>query len=501
MKSRKLPCYLFQKLGRYFAVSTATGDFYDVSSRTYSALGKWNNEIEKLSSPSKEKIQLIARNNSIPNEIIKSFPVPGYGSLFKKGKKVNYGITDLTLNLTSSCNLACVYCWNDQGKYSDKSFATGNAAHKAAGQSAGKKMSFETARSAVDLFIRLHDRKTSNLIIDFYGGEPLLNLDTIRFVIDYVRHNESKWKVKVRFLIATNGTLLTPDIAEELIDNGVQIAVSLDGPKAVQDKNRPFVNGKGSFDTVYANLKNMKRETVKRLVGRATVTPAYCDMVSLYRALKDIGFERIELFESEDACHRINHTKQNLFFNTKGQYEELFKEYVRLAKLYIDEVKSGFLDYRKTFFNRFFKLMQRLYYQQEVAGGCPAGRGQLAVSSEGNIFPCTAFIGIEGFEIGNVRDGLNKEKYRRFLKRSEKRTDHCQECQLFSLCRTTGSCLNLNHYYCGDMCKPYEKGCEFFRFKIELAIAVLSILSEKIPDKIEDLFGRDPVGERGNINY
>ncbi|MFH1061628.1 MAG: radical SAM protein [Candidatus Omnitrophota bacterium] len=494
------PCYLFQKLGRYFAVSTVSGDFYDISEQTYTALRKWNEQLSCLAKPEEAIADKLAQAENIPDDIIKAFPLVKPESLVKLSNAEKYNISDLTLNLTSSCNLACIYCWNDQGKYSDNSFASAQTPIPAHQQNV-EKMSIKTAQAAVDMFVQQRDPGTKNLLIDFYGGEPLLNLETMRFVISYVQKNEAKWGVRIRFLLATNATLLTPSIAEELLNNGVQIAVSLDGPKEVQDKNRPFSDGTGSFDTIYANLKSMAPETLKRLVGRATVTPAYCDMVNLYKSLKAVGFERIELFESEDACHRINPTRQTMFFNTPEQYAELCREYERLALLYIEEVENGFLDYRKTFFNRFFKLMQRLYYQQEVSGGCPAGRGQIAVSLDGKIFPCTAFIGVDKFEIGSVDQGINQDKYKAFIKKADKRIEHCQECKLFSLCRATGSCLNLNHYYCGDMCKPYEIGCKFFTFKIELAIAALSILSDKIPDSLEDLFGNDPVGERGNVYY
>ncbi len=497
-KDRLLPAYIFKKLNRCFAISTCTGDFFEISDDTYLALQGWNTEIINLDKhPTPEEAIKLAKSQNIPDSIISLFPLVRKDNLDKE-EGIIANITDLTLNLTSKCNLNCVYCWNDQGRYSAEQFQDNQFV--VSKSTVDDDMSFEIARMAVDMLVNLcgEDR---NLVVDFYGGEPLMNLQTLSKTVDYCRGNESSWNVSFHFLLATNGTLLTPSLAEELINKGVQIAVSIDGPRCIQDNNRPFKDGNGSFDTILSNLRNMPERIIKRLVGRSTVTPFYTDMVELYNNLRNLGFERIELFESEDACHRISPKRESVFFHTEQQYKRLFKEYERLALLYIDESSKGFLDYRRTFFNRFFKLMQRLYYNHELAGGCPAARGQLAVSADGNIYPCTSFLGIKRFNFGNVRDGLDIDKYNSFLESVRKQRENCRECLLFSLCRSTGSCLNMNYYFRGDPALPYERSCELFREKLELAIASLAILSERIPHRLEELFGFDPVGKRGNQLY
>lgn len=499
-KRNNLPTYIFKKLNRYFAVSTYTGDFYEIFEETYSALERWNEEIANLDTQvTPEAAVSLAEAHNIPRSIIDLFPLSRNENLGKDERDIPSYITDLTLNLTSKCNLRCIYCWNDQGKYSDECFQKDRCDTFEEPETSGD-MSVEVAHKSVDMLVNLcgNDRK---LVVDFYGGEPLMNLESLFSTVNYCRENELKWNVSFHFLLATNGTLLTPSLAEELINRGVQIAVSIDGPKHIQDNNRPFIDGGGSFDKIVANLKNMPDRVIKRLVGRTTVTPFYPDMVKLYKNLRDLGFERVELFESEDTCHRITSKRETMFFHTDQQYSVLFKEYEKLAMLYIDETARGFLDYRKTFFNRFFKLMQRLYYNHEVVGGCPAAKGQIAISSNGGIYPCTSFLGIKKFNFGNIRDGLDMDKYNSFIENINRRLDNCRDCSLFSLCRSTGSCLNINHYFCGDPALPYQRSCELFREKLELAIASLAILSEKIPNRLEELFGFDPVGKRGNELY
>ena len=494
----KKPAYLFQKLSRHIGISTLTGDFYDLSPEAFHSLKQWNEEFSSFKScPSLDAIQELNKKYNIPHGISELFPLSqGETVMTEEGEGC---LTDITLNLTSSCNLRCAYCWNDYGRYSNTGFSEKERSQSTQANNDGH-MPVQIARKAVDMLVELSG-EDKDLVVDFYGGEPLMNLDTLLTTVDYCRGNQESWGVNFNFLLATNGTLFTPEVAEKLFQRGVQIAVSIDGRKEVHDNNRPFLGGRSSFDSIVKNLKGLPEEIRQRLVGRTTVTPYYSDKLNLYEDLRTLGFERIELFESEDACHKITPQREKFFFNTDAQYHLLCKEYERLALHYIDETVRGFLDYKKTFFNRFFKLMQRLYYNHEVTGGCPAAKGQFAVSVEGDIYPCTSFLGVENFKLGNVMKGINKEKYDGFIESIRKRFEHCKECPVFMLCRTTGSCLNINYYFNADPSLPYERSCNLFREKLELAAATLAILAEKIPDRLEELFGFDAVGKRGNKLY
>jgi uncharacterized protein len=496
-----LPVVLIDKLGRYVGISASTGDFYDLDHETYVLLEKWNREISLFQGVlTKERVLAIGKALNIPAGIIRNFPLPKKKISSKTDRNSSACLTDLTINLTSDCNLRCTYCWNDHGKYSNGRFLKAQT-EKPPKDSRCVQMPVETALKAVDVLVKSRG-KDRDLVVDFYGGEPLLNLETLMATVNYCRENQPAWKVNFHFLLATNGTLLTPAIAAELLEKGVQIAVSIDGPKAIHDKNRPFVNHEGSFDAILSNLERMPESVMKRLVGRTTVTPFFTDMIKLYEHLKDLGFERIEIFESEDACHKISPNQESSFFSTDENYKLLYEAYEKLASRYIDDVISGKLNYSKTFFNRFFKLMQRLYYNHEVSGGCPAAKGQIAVAIDGRIYPCTSFLGINEFELGHVNRGIDTNKYKRFIDKTNKRFELCQSnCDLFSLCRSTGSCLNINYFFNGDPAIPHKKSCALFAEKLALAAASLSILSEKIPRQLERLFGFDPVGRRGNNLY
>lgn len=495
-KMTNSPLYLFQKLSRYIAVSTTTGDFYDVEKEDYYDLLDWQKYIEEHNSTDSYQAYIDSvKACDLPDDVLEFFPMRIEAHGISLGTDANFNVTDLTLNITSECNLNCLYCWNDQGSYSGEGFSVGEADPKKK-----KDMPLTIAKKAVDILLSLcGDEK--DLVVDFYGGEPLLNINTLKGTVAYCKEMEKKHNVKFSYLLATNGTLLTAELSKELIELGVQIALSIDGPKKIHNHNRPFANGDGSFDTIMDNLDAMPEDLKKKLVGRTTVTPSYPSMTSLYDNLKELGFERMEIFESEDACHKVTDKTKDLFFTGSEEKEILYAEYERLALLFIEEVLEGKLNYAKTFFNRFFKLMQRLYYNEELVGGCPAATGQIAVSADGSIYPCTSFLGIDNFCLGNVNDSIDKIKYEDFINQVNDRSKQCSECELYSVCKSSGSCLNVNYYFNDNVAVPHKPSCELFKEKIKLAIASLCIITEKIPDKVEELFGHDSVGRRGNSLY
>ncbi|MFH1384844.1 MAG: radical SAM protein, partial [Candidatus Omnitrophota bacterium] len=250
---KKAPAYCFKKLDCYLAISTVTGDFYDVSEDTYTALTKWNDEIVlSIDSITAEQVREMAERYRIPKNIYEKFPLYNAEEKIHDHSHTITHMTDLTLNITSQCNLQCIYCWNDRGKYSNTTFQKDNQQL----HHSRENMTPRVAKKAVDILVALC-KEDRNLVVDFYGGEPLENLDTLLETVDYCRDNEKRWNVHFHFLLATNGTLLTPSVAKVLIEKGVQIAISIDGHQQIHDHNRPYANGDGSYHCIQENLNAM----------------------------------------------------------------------------------------------------------------------------------------------------------------------------------------------------------------------------------------------------
>ena len=160
----------------------------------------------------------------------------------------------LVLHVTDACNLGCRYCYY------------GNDGHAAA---AKEKMSPETAARAVD-FLMEHSGNSKEVIIVFFGGEPLLNLDLIRFIVADARKKAMEKGIRVDFAVTTNGTLLTDKTIAFLRENNIGVTISIDGFETAHDRFRRFPNGAPSYGAILPGLtKFLARQGRKTRGGQS----------------------------------------------------------------------------------------------------------------------------------------------------------------------------------------------------------------------------------------
>ncbi|MFH1398210.1 MAG: radical SAM protein [Candidatus Omnitrophota bacterium] len=475
--------YQFKMRDRMFAVDVNSGNFFEVEKITSDAL----NLCEKY--PKDEVVNKLSRNYK-PGRVKKV--LKNISSLEKKGLlfavgdcgqiKLKRKITDLTLNIVNNCNLRCCYCWNQSGAYGSV-FAS------------KKMMSPEVAFKAIDLLIR-ESKGARDLVVDFYGGEPLLNFGLIKGVIEYCRGIRKNNKIDFHFLLATNGTLLDKARGEFLIGNGVDVAVSLDGPKNIQDLQRPFERGKGSFDLIMSNIRSLKDEFRRRIVGRATFTPYSPDTIRTFKFLRQMGFERIEVCESEKAGYGLK-ASSKFFFSGKKGIKQLESIYFELADFYTDQILKGNLNYQNTYFNRFFKQLSRLYHIQSIIGSCSAGFSLMAVDIDSSIYPCTAFVGMPKFSVGSLKKGINERKAAIFLDNKISSNCVCNECWVKKICRGCGSCYNLNYFSNKNLRQPDNYYCQLFRYKTQLMMAMIARIEDKAPGLLDTVLVPEYYAARG----
>ncbi|MFW9882171.1 MAG: radical SAM protein, partial [Candidatus Thorarchaeota archaeon] len=171
---------------------------------------------------------------------------------FSSSNEENPSVVNMVLFLAQECNMNCVYCYGDSGKFS------GNGI-----------MSEETAFRAVDWLIA--NSNNANIIkIEFFGGEPLLNFSVLKRIIPYAKEKAILNDKRVFFSITTNGTLINDEIITFLINEKIEVSISFDGPPEYQNKQRPFKNGKGSYDKVLSSIKKM-RESKLQFSARTTL--------------------------------------------------------------------------------------------------------------------------------------------------------------------------------------------------------------------------------------
>ena len=297
---------------------------------------------------------------------------------FKKRKTV---VKALCLHIAHDCNLACKYCFAEEGEYhGDRSL-----------------MSYEVGKKALDFLIANSGNRV-NLEVDFFGGEPLMNFQVVKDLVAYGRSKEKEHNKKFRFTLTTNGMLLNDDVMEFANKEMANVVLSVDGRKEIHDFMRPTRNGKGSYDLIIDKFKKMaEMRNQTNYYVRGTFTHYNLDFSKDVLHLADLGFKQISaepVVAPDDQPYAIK----------EEDLPQLFEEYDLLAKEMVKREKEG------NGFN-FFHFMLDLtggpcLYKR--LSGCGSGTEYLAVTPWGDLYPCHQFVGMEEFKLGNVDTGIEK---------------------------------------------------------------------------------------------
>lgn len=316
----------------------------------------------------------------------------------------------------------------------------------------------EVAVKAVEFLIRNSERH--ELEIDFFGGEPLLNFETVRRAVSYGRELERSSGKKLHFTVTTNGTLLNDEIIEYLNENIDNVVISIDGRQEVHDAIRYFANGKGSYERILPlTRKLVEGRGSKEYYIRGTYTANNLDFTNDVMHLADLGFQEISI---EPAVGQIGAAAI-----TREHLPRILEEYETLARKYLERLAAG-----KPF--RFYHFNLNLYggpciYKRITA--CGAGVEYLAVSPQGDLYPCHQFVGEPGFLMGNLEDGIiNLELLERFKRSNIFSKEACRGCWAKYFC--SGGCHANSYFTTGDIGRPDELTCAMQRKRIECAIMV-----------------------------
>ncbi len=366
---------------------------------------------------------------------------------FKKRQTV---VKALCLHIAHDCNLACQYCFAQEGEYHGRRAL----------------MSFEVGKAALD-FLIANSGSRVNLEVDFFGGEPLMNWDVVKQLVEYGRSKEQEHKKKFRFTLTTNGVLLNDDILEFVNKEMSNVVLSLDGRKEVNDKMRPFRNGKGSYDLIVPKFQQVARSrNQSNYYVRGTFTRENLDFSKDVIHFADLGFKQMSIepvVGGEDEPYAIR----------QEDLPQIMEEYDKLALEYIKRAKEG-----RGF--QFFHFMIDLNQGPCVAkrlSGCGSGTEYLAVTPWGDFYPCHQFVGHEEFLLGNVFEGINKpEICNEFKMCNVYAKEKCQRC--FAKYYCSGGCAANSYQFHGSINDTYDIGCEMERKRVECSIMIKAALSE-----------------------
>jgi uncharacterized protein len=360
---------------------------------------------------------------------------------------LSYPISTLVLNVNTGCNLSCSYCYKEDLATPDR----------------GQKMAFETAARSFELLLQEGAaRERVNLV--FFGGEPLSNLPLIRAVVDHAERRAAEAGKIVDFSLTTNATLLSEPIVDWLSEHRVGVTVSMDGPKALHDKHRKTVGGKGTYDVVAAKVGLLLERHRTRPVGaRVTLTKGVTDVVAIHRHLKDeIGF--FEVGYAPVTAGDIDR------FNLgDAELAEVFAGMKVLGLDYRDRALAG----GNNGFANMHQLMTDLAEGTRKALPCGAGLGMLAVDKDGGLNLCHRFTGSALPTFGDLDSGIDKGALGAFLEQAQDRTGRpCETCRIRNLC--SGGCYHERYARYGDPMHPAAHYCELMRDWIDFGIGVYS---------------------------
>ena len=390
-----------------------------------------------------DEILLLAQEGQLYTEDI----YENYIDSFKNRETV---VKALCLHIAHDCNLACRYCFAEEGEYHGRRAI----------------MSYEVGKKALDFLVANSGNRT-NLEVDFFGGEPLMNWEVVKQLVAYGRSLEEEHHKKFRFTITTNGVLLNDEILEFVNKEMGNMVLSIDGRKEVHDRMRPHRGGQGSYDEIVPKFKKAAESRGQmNYYVRGTYTHYNTDFAKDVLHLADLGFKQISVEpvvapETEDYAIREEDLPQLL-----AQYDELAEEMIKRRK-----EGNGF---------NFFHFMIDLEGGPCVAkrlSGCGSGTEYLAVTPWGDLYPCHQFVGNEDFLMGNVDEGVLRTDIRdEFKQCNVYAKEKCKDC--FAKFYCSGGCAANSYNFTGNVNGSYDIGCELQRKRIECAIIIKAALSE-----------------------
>lgn len=390
-----------------------------------------------------EDIEELKENGQLFTEDIYKDRIEAFG-------RREHVVKALCLHIAHDCNLSCRYCFAGEGEYKgDRAL-----------------MSSETGRKALDFLVK-NSGSRRNLEVDFFGGEPLLNWETVKELVLYGRELEKHHDKKFRFTLTTNGVLLNDEIMEFCNREMGNVVLSVDGRKDIHDRMRPFPNGKGSYDRIIDKFKKFaESRNQTNYYVRGTFTHFNTDFAADVLHLADLGFKQI-------SVEPVVAPPEAEYAITEEDIPVILEQYDLLAAEMVKREKDG------RGFN-FFHFMIDLsggpcIYKR--LSGCGSGTEYLAVTPWGDLYPCHQFVGEKNFLMGNVDDGVTNEAVRdRFGACNVYSKPECSEC--FARFYCSGGCAANAYNFTGDTNGVYKIGCVMQRKRVECALMVKSALAD-----------------------
>ena len=359
-------------------------------------------------------------------------------------------IKAMCLHISHDCNLRCKYCFASTGD-----FGKGR-----------KLMPFEVGKAAIDFLLEKSVGR-ENLEVDFFGGEPLMNFDVVKQIVEYARSKEEEYHKNFRFTITTNGMLLDDDTIDYINKEMYNVVLSIDGRKEVNDRMRVRVDGSGCYDRILPKFKKLvDGRGDKEYYVRGTYTKYNLDFSEDVMHLYEAGFDEISVepvIESPEEAYAI----------TEEDLDQIYAEYDKLVDRIGAIRKNG---KHINFFHFMIDLDQGPCVIKRLRG-CGSGNEYVSITPDGDIYPCHQFVGHDEYKMGNIEEGtFNNDIKKEFAGCHVYSKPACQECWARFYC--SGGCMANSYHFEGTLHDAYDIGCEMERKRVECAIMIKAALAD-----------------------
>ncbi|MCL4424358.1 MAG: thioether cross-link-forming SCIFF peptide maturase [Firmicutes bacterium] len=354
-------------------------------------------------------------------------------------------LKSMCFNVSHDCNLRCRYCFAEGGPF---------------GGQRGL-MSLDVGKRGIDYLLE-HSGGRPHVEVDFFGGEPLLNLAVVKGIMEYAKEKGREAGKTFQFTLTTNATLLTDEVIDFLNRENVNLVLSLDGRREVNDAMRYDVRGKGVYDQIVPRIQKVvqsRRHHPAYYYIRGTYTGKNLDFTRDVLHLADLGFDQLSV-EPVIAA-------EGDYALRDEDIETIEKEYERLAEAYLARRKKG---ESFSFFHFNLELQEGPCLPRRLSG-CGAGHDYLALTPEGDFYPCHQFVGREKYLMGNVFEGITRPDLRETFREAHVYNKvSCPSCWARFYC--SGGCHANADLFHGDIMKPHELECRLQRKRLECAIYI-----------------------------
>lgn len=437
---------LFQLENRKYYVDEESLNCFRVDDLAYKGLELWIGsghtmtlkELEtQLLTESYDEVSVAECIKELSRVISASRPLP------KESDKLQQ-ICGIELHVANACNLGCKYCFAGQGDYGLETSL----------------MTAQTAQRSLDYLVN-SSSEDEGLRVVFFGGEPLLNLDVIEKTIEYA--NEKYPNRKFSYSTTTNGTLLSDKFIQMAAQYKIHTLVSMDGSAEIQDKLRPFRDGRGTSKTI--------REGVRRasitipLSVRSTITRINTDLFSETNQFINMGFSKVFFspVSTEDPETKIE----------LEDLETIKSELLLLANDYLERAVS----HQPQVFRAFSDIMTLLMRATKTKIGCGAGRRFVSILPNGDIYPCHRFAGMGNYRIGSIFNSDSFGTFSRYWNETVDKRSDCKTCWIRNYCG--GGCYWEAANPDGTISSVRDKKlCDYRRILFEISVDLLYRLSE-----------------------